>query len=132
MSFSVLFGINNLYNDNEILLLDTNGGITLGNDYFSTFILFGPKIAYSGIFKGNAELGLNSQIGFRIDTKFIKTIVEFKLNNFIKNEYNYNQLNLENNFIITKDILLNLQYQRYFYRKFNDRNNFNVGIKILF
>lgn len=132
MSFSVLLGINNLYNDNEILLLDTNGGITLGNDYFSTFLLFGPKIAYSGIFKGNAELGLNSQIGFRIDTKFIKTIVEFKLNNFIKNEYNYNQLNLENNFIITKDILLNLQYQRYFYRKFNDRNDFNVGIKVLF
>ena len=54
------------------------------------------------------------------------------LHNFIKNEYNYNQLNLENNFIITKDILLNLRYQRYFYRKLNDKNDFNAGIKILF
>lgn len=131
-SFSVLFGINNLYNNYKILLLKTNGGFTIGNENISFFGLIGPSINYSGHFKHNANLGINSNIGTLINFKYFKTTLDFKLNKFIDNIYNYNTLNINTNINITKNFAVDVKYNKYFYKNYKNNYEFFGGIKIFF
>lgn len=130
-SFSVLFGINNLYNNQKILLLETNGGITLGNELISIFALFGPKLNYSGTLKHNGNIGLNITSGVLLNFDYFKSIFTFKINKFLQNEYNYNELIIDNNIILNKNLYLNIKYEKYFYKNQNN-DNFLAGFSILF
>ena len=132
ISFTILFGINNLYNENKILLLESNGGITFGNDIFSTSFLIGPKFNTSKIFDNYYNIGGNGVFIFRINLKYMKTIFEYQSNKFYYIKYNYDKLSLENNFILNKNLLLNLKFERFFYRTYKNYNNFNIGLKYFF
>ena len=74
-SFTVLFGLNNLYDNYKTLLLDVNGGFTIGNKNFSTFLLFGPKIESSFDMNNLISVGFNNNIGIRINTQFLNMIL---------------------------------------------------------
>ena len=132
ISFSILFGVNNLYDDYKVLLLDINGGLTFGNNIFSTFFLIGPKINYSGLFYSDVTIGFNGVAGALLKTKYFKFIFDYKLNRLIQSKYNYDQLSFESNLILNKNLLINFKYQKYFYNSFKNRDDINIGLKILF
>lgn len=132
ISFSILFGINNLYDDYKVLMLDVNGGLTFGNETFSAFFLIGPKINYSGLFYSNATIGFNGDTGILLKTKYLKFILDYKLNRVIKTRYNYDQLSLESNLVLDKNFLINFKYQKYFYNSFKNRDDMGVGFRVLF
>lgn len=132
ISFSILFGMNNLYNDFKILTLNTNGGITLGNEKISTFFLVGQNANYGENFNKNINAGFNTNLGIFINFDYLKTIVDFKTNNFIKTKYNYNQFTIDGNLNISKNKTINIKYDKYFYKKFKNTENFSIGFKFLF
>ena len=131
-SFSVLFGINNLYDDYKVLLLETNGGVTLGNEIFAGFLLLGPKVNYSGHFKHNGNIGVNGIAGFLINFKHFKTIVNYRINKFLQNEYNYDEFLIDGNFILNNALSLNFRYEKFFYRKYKNSNGLYFGVSLLF
>ena len=114
----------------KILLLETNGGITLGNELISVFALFGPKLNYSGTLKHNSNIGLNITSGILLNFDYFKSIFTFKINKFLQNEYNYNELTIDNNIILNKNLYLNIKYEKYFYKNQNN-DNFLAGFSIL-
>lgn len=130
-SFSVLFGIDNLYDNKKILLLETNGGITLGNESVSFFALFGPKLNYSGTLKHNGNIGLNISSGILLNFNYFKSIFTFKTNKFLQNEYNYDEFIVDNNIILNKSLYINIKYEKYFYKNENT-DNFSIGVSTLF
>ncbi len=132
ISFSILFGINNLYDDYKVLMLDVNGGLTFGNKLFSTFFLIGPKINYSGLFYSDITLGFNGVAGILLKTNYFKFIFDYKINRLIQNRYNYDQLSFESNLILNKNFLINFRYQKYFYNSFKNKDDISIGLKILF
>ena len=131
-SFSVLFGINNLYDDYKILLLETNGGITLGNELFSGFLLVGPSFNYSGHLKHDGNIGFNAVAGILLNFDRFKIIANLKTNKFIQNEYNYDELVIDSNIILNKNFNFNIKYNKYFYRYNYTNDEFLFGFSILF
>ena len=131
-SFSVLFGINNLYDDYKVLFLETNGGITVGNETFAGFLLFGPKLNYSGHFKHNGNVGMNTTAGFLINFDYFKIISSYKINKFLQNEYNYDELVIDGNIILNKNFNINIRYEKFIYRKYENNDGLYFGVSFLF
>ena len=132
ISFSVLFGINNLYDDYKTLVLETNGGITIGNEKFSLFFLVGPSGNYNRHFNNDFNIGFNTLSGMLFNFKYFKTTLNLKTNNYIKNDYNYLQLNIGTSLFISNNIDLIINYDKYNYRKYNNESIFSFGLKIIF
>ena len=131
-SFSVLFGIHNLYNNYKTLLLNVSGGITIGNEKISAFGLVGIVGNYSGHFVNNGNIGLNGNVGMFVNFKHFKTMVDFEVNSFLESENNYNLLEISNSFIVNKNFAFEFKYSKYFYDNYGDCYNFVGGVKFLF
>lgn len=132
LSFSVLFGINNIYDDYKVLIIDTNGGITLGNDEFSIHFLVGPKINYTGNFQNNFEFGVNAIAGLFLNFNKFKIIFDYKINKFLQSKYNYDQLNIDINIIYHRNYNLNIKYGYLDYNSFKSNNILMFGFKYFF
>lgn len=132
ISFSVLFGVHNLYDNYKVLLLNANGGITIGNEKISLFGLVGVVGNYSGHFIDNGNIGIGGNLGMLINFKYFKTTVDFKLNSFLENKSNYNLLEINNSFIIDKNFAFDIKYSKYFYDNYDNYYNFYGGVKFLF
>ena len=131
-SFSVVFGVNNLYDNYKVLLLKSNGGFAVGNEKISLFGLIGMNANYSGRFVNNANLGINGNVGMLVNFKYFKTLLEFDVNGFIDDDYNYQQLSVNTSINFGKNFAFEFKYGKYFYDKYDDCYSFVGGIRIIF
>ena len=131
-SFSVAFGVNNLYDNYKVLLLKSSGGFTVGNEKVSLFGMIGMNANYSGHFVNNANLGINGNVGMLVNFKYFKTLLEFDVNGFIDDDYNYQQLSVNTSINFGKNFAFEFKYGKYFYDKYDDCYSFVGGIRIIF
>jgi hypothetical protein len=131
-SFNIEIGINDRYHHNKIFNFNTNIGYTFGNSIISFFTLGGIKADYSGFFDNNYSFGFNAFSGIVLNYNIGKILIKYEINKLIQNKYNYDILNIENNFFINTNLYINSKYDSFYYKNYKNKKQYSIGVGYFF